>query len=188
MGRIETVGDFSFAGCRSLKSIIFNEGLVKMGGSVFKGCVSLHSVYMPSSVESFGDVFPCRGMWLHANRVTTFDYCESLKEIFIPLGSKPKFEQLLSEYKDKLVEQDQRWRIKKTRPFSPDEIAAVAKAEVVASQYGKSVCFFMNGGGQTYIPLFYDSSLTVGDSVDLKTAKLVTLCREGKDDIYRVIE
>ena len=32
------------------------------------------------------------------------------------------------------------------------------------------------------------SSLTIGDSVDLKTAKLVTLCREGDDDIYRVIE
>lgn len=46
----------------------------------------------------------------------------------------------------------------------------------------------MNGGGQTYIPLLGTSSLTVGDSVDLKTAKLVTLCREGKDDIYRVIE
>jgi hypothetical protein len=105
MGRIETVGDFSFAGCRSLKSIIFNEGLVKMGGSVFKGCVSLHSVYMPSSVESFGDVFPCRGMWLHANRVTTFDNCESLKDIIIPVGTRSKFEQLLLEYKDKLFEQ-----------------------------------------------------------------------------------
>ena len=72
--------------------------------------------------------------------------------------------------------------------FTMDELAAVARAEVVPSQYGNSVCFFMNGGGQTYIPLLSTSSLTVGDSVDLKTAKLVTLCREGYDDIYRVIE
>ena len=188
LGRIETVGHFSFAGCRSLKSIKFNEGLVKMGGSVFKGCVSLHSVYIPSSVDSFGDLFPSNGIWLHANRVTTFDYCDSLKDIIIPVGSRRKFEKLLPNYKDKLVDENRGWRVKETRPFSPDEIAAVARAEVVPSQYGNSVCFFMNGGGQTYIPLLSTSSLTVGESVDLKTAKLVTLCREGKDDIYRVIE
>lgn len=188
LGRIETVGHFSFAGCRSLKSIKFNEGLVKMGGSVFKGCVSLHSVYIPSSVDSFGDLFPSNGIWLHANRVTTFDYCDSLKDIIIPVGSRRKFEKLLPNYKDKLVDENRGWRIKETRPFSPDEIAAVARAEVVPSQYGNSVCFFMNSGGQTYIPLLSTSSLTVGESVDLKTAKLVTLCREGKDDIYRVIE
>ena len=46
----------------------------------------------------------------------------------------------------------------------------------------------MNKRGQTYIPLLRTSSLTVGDFVDLKTAKLVTLCCEGKDDIYRVME
>ena len=80
------------------------------------------------------------------------------------------------------------WIYNGTRPFSPEEIAAVARAEVVPSQFGNSVCFFMNGGGQTYIPLLNYSSLTIGDSVDLKTAKLVTLCREGDDDIYRVIE
>lgn len=80
------------------------------------------------------------------------------------------------------------WRTKAVRSFTMDELAAVARAEVVPSQYGNSVCFFMNGGGQTYIPLLSTSSLTVGDSVDLKTAKLVTLCQEGKDDIYRVLE
>ena len=77
---------------------------------------------------------------------------------------------------------------KKTRPFNTEEIGMVSKAEVVPSQYGNSVCFFMNDGGQTYIPLISTSSLNVGDSVDLKTAKLVTLCREGEKEIYRVME
>ena len=90
--------------------------------------------------------------------------------------------------KDKKIEYACGWRVKNTRPFSPEEIAAVTKAEVVSSQYGNSVCFSMNGGKRTYVPLSRHSSLTVGDSVDLKTAKLVTLCREGEDDIYRVIE
>lgn len=300
-GKIETVGDFSFAGCRSLKSVKFNEGLVKMGGSVFKGCVSLHSVYIPSSVTFFGDVFPSRGIWLHANRVTTFDYCESLKEIIIPVGSRSKFEKLLPIYKDKLVEKSNvvsitfdnnstskvdrcrvfkknnewklevvykngmkieyphsllrgnqsivfdkqtidkiqlyvgncevfyinpkavkvdfeypakytakilfdsdyieisgitwglnnninEWIVKGLRSFNLEERLAVNRAEVVPSKYGNSICFYMTSGGQTYIPLDSNSTLSVGDELNMNTAKLITLCRKGNDDIVRVME
>lgn len=80
------------------------------------------------------------------------------------------------------------WVVKNSRPFSPEEIAAVDRAEVVASQYGNSVCFFMKSGGQTYIPLCKQSKLAVGDELDIKTAKLITLSRKGEKDIYRVIE
>ena len=82
----------------------------------------------------------------------------------------------------------EKWTITESRPFAPEEIAAVAKAEVVPSQYGKSVCFFMNSEKQTYIPLSEQSKLAIGDELDLKTAKLITLSRKGNDDIYRVIE
>lgn len=82
----------------------------------------------------------------------------------------------------------EKWTITDSRPFAPEEIAAVDRAEVVESQYGNSVCFFMKGGGQTYIPLSEQSKLAVGDELDLKTAKLITLSRKGNDDIYRVIE
>ena len=80
------------------------------------------------------------------------------------------------------------WNVKDIRLFSIDEIEAVKRAEVVPSQYGNSVCFFMKSGGQIYIPLYEKSSLTSGDTVDLKNAILITLCREGNDDIYRVLE
>ena len=80
------------------------------------------------------------------------------------------------------------WRYKESRPFSADEVAAVKRTEVVASQYGNSLCIFMQSGRQTYIPLSKYSTLTVGDELDLKTAKLFTLSRDGDDDIYRVIE
>lgn len=78
------------------------------------------------------------------------------------------------------------WQVKSERGFDSEEIAAVTKAEVVASEYGNSVCFFMKSGGQTYIPLSNQSKLTVGDTVDLNTAKLLTLHRDGSDDITRV--
>lgn len=79
-----------------------------------------------------------------------------------------------------------KWNVKEERPFSAEEIAAVESATVVPSQYGSSVCFTMVGGGQTYIPLSQDSSLGVGDSVDIREAKLLTLSKAGEEDIYRV--
>lgn len=78
------------------------------------------------------------------------------------------------------------WNIVDSRVFDAEEIAAVKKAEVVSSQYGCSVCFFMKSGGQTYIPLSNQSSLAVGDEVDLSKAKLLTLHRDGDGDIIRV--
>ena len=79
-----------------------------------------------------------------------------------------------------------KWSEKNVRAFAPEEVQAVDKAEVVESQYGLSVCFFMSGGGQTYIPLDQNSSLGIGDIVDLTKAQLVTLQRPGEQDIYRV--
>lgn len=79
-----------------------------------------------------------------------------------------------------------KWNLKASRSFNSEEIAAISKAEVVPSQYGNSVCFFLSAGGQTYIPLSSDSELTVGDTVDLSSASLLTLEKEGEADILRV--
>lgn len=78
------------------------------------------------------------------------------------------------------------WSVTEERGFSPEEIAAVKRAEVVSSEYGNSVCFHMQSGGQTYIPLSNQSNLGVGDSVDLSKAKILTLHRDGNDDITRI--
>ena len=79
-----------------------------------------------------------------------------------------------------------KWNVKNQRPFTSDEISAVAAATVVDSQYGQSVCFIMKSGGQTYIPLDQNSSKATGDTIDLTKASLLTLGREGEADIYRV--
>ena len=80
------------------------------------------------------------------------------------------------------------WTVTNSRAFDPEEIAAIDRAEVVATQYGNSVCFFMKNGEQTHIPLSNQSNLAVGDELDLRTAKILTLSRKGNDDITRVIE
>lgn len=79
-----------------------------------------------------------------------------------------------------------KWNVKSSRKFEAEEVAAVSKAEVVSSQYGNSVCFFLKGGGQSYIPLSNDSNLTVGDTVNLNSAELLTLEKDGESDIVRV--
>lgn len=79
-----------------------------------------------------------------------------------------------------------KWSVKESRNFSEEEVNSVSEAYVVDSQYGNSVCFVMVGGGQTYIPLSTNSSLGLGDSVDISKAKLLTLSRAGEADIQRV--
>ena len=79
-----------------------------------------------------------------------------------------------------------KWNVVSSREFDDEEKAAVKRAEVVASEYGNSVCFFMHTGGQTYIPLSNQSTLGIGDEVDLNKAKLLTLHRDGSDDITRI--
>ena len=85
-----------------------------------------------------------------------------------------------------LTQYAQKWSLKDSRDFTEEEINAVEHAEVTKSEYGKSVCFFMNGGGQTFIPLSSDCSLGVGEPVDLTKAKILTLSRQGDADIHRI--
>ena len=87
---------------------------------------------------------------------------------------------------DKLRTYAGKWSVKSERAFSPEEIKAVTKAAVVASQFGNSVCFFMSAGGQTYIPLASNATVGVGEIIDLTQAKIVTLEKEGESDIMRV--
>ena len=79
-----------------------------------------------------------------------------------------------------------KWQVKNTRNFTQEEIDAVQSASVVDSQYGLSVCFILRSGGQSYIPLDQNSTKSVGDSIDLSKAQLITLSREGDNDIMRV--
>lgn len=79
------------------------------------------------------------------------------------------------------------WSLKSERYFTQEEIDAVSQAIVVDSQYGNSVEFTMKLGGRcTYIPLDKSSNINVGEIVDMKQAKLLTLKKEGESDIVRV--
>ena len=75
-----------------------------------------------------------------------------------------------------------------TRDFSAEEVNLVNNAKVVLSQYGMSVCFYMKDGCQKYIPLSRDSVASEGDAVDLTKAKILTLKKEGSDEVIDRVE
>ena len=79
-----------------------------------------------------------------------------------------------------------KWAVKASRAFNQEELAAISSATVIPSNYGNSVCFMMVNGGQSFLPLDQNSSLGVGETVDLSKAELLTLSKEGEADIYRV--
>ena len=79
-----------------------------------------------------------------------------------------------------------KWSLKSSRNFEEEEINAVSKAEVVPSSYGNSVCFFMKSGGSKYIALSNDATIGIGDIVDLRKARLLTLEKAGEPDILRI--
>jgi hypothetical protein len=69
--------------------------------------------------------------------------------------------------------------------LSKAEVAQVESATVVEGQYGLSMCFVMKAGGKKFMPLSRDSQLEEGDSVDIKSVEIITLERDGDEDIYR---
>lgn len=80
----------------------------------------------------------------------------------------------------------EKYTVISVRKFNDNEKRLVEKVEVIPSNYGKSACFFMKGGGTTYIPLDENSSYAIGDILNLENLELVLLGRGGKDLINRI--
>lgn len=86
---------------------------------------------------------------------------------------------------DKLRTYAGSWNEADREKLSKAEVAQVASATVVEGQYGLSMCFVMKAGGKKFMPLSRDSKLEEGDSVDIKSVEIITLERDGDEDIYR---
>ena len=88
---VKTIKGSAFAYCESLKNIAIPDSVVEIGDCVFAQCFSLESITLSENIERIGD--------------SVFGNCDFLKRIVIPSGTRNIFEDLLPEYKDKLVEQ-----------------------------------------------------------------------------------
>lgn len=79
-----------------------------------------------------------------------------------------------------------KWSEKSRRAFTQEEINDVNYATIVEGNFGNNACFFMKAGGCHYIPLDQNSTLSIGENVDLNKAELVIYCKQGEADIMRV--
>ena len=79
-----------------------------------------------------------------------------------------------------------KWSEKSSRKFSQEELALIDKAQVVESQYGTSCCFFTKHGTTMYVPMSKDAKSEVGDMIDLSSAEIITLEKQGEKDIQRI--
>jgi hypothetical protein len=65
---------------------------------------------------------------------------------------------------------------------------AIKNGVVESGEYGLSVRFNLKSGGYGFLPLSKSSSLAEGDEFPIAGAQVLTLGKEGVDDIVRVIE
>ena len=127
---VTSIGYNAFYQCKSLTSVHISnlESWCKIGFAgntsnplyyarhIFLNGTEIKDLVIPNSVTSIGDwaFFGCDGIVsiTIGNCVTSigegaFDACANLKEIIIPKGTRDKFERMLPDQKDKLVEQEQ---------------------------------------------------------------------------------
>ena len=67
------------------------------------------------------------------------------------------------------------WIVRDSRYLTWDEVNSVLYAEVVSSQFGMSVCFHLNTGKSSCIPLSTNSIAYIGDIIDPVEVKVITL-------------
>ncbi len=193
---VTKIGESAFVRCYHLRQIGIPESVTEIGNYAFMFCEGLSRVTIPNSVKKLGEssFYCCYSLEIVIICSSTLDIeedafsgCDAIKEIYIPSGSMNNYEKLLPGYKDKLIEMGNRWIMIKSRSFCHEEIILVDHAEVVSSEYGKRVCFYMRSGDNIYIPLSNSSTLCVGDAFDINSAKYLTLTN-GEHEINRVIE
>ena len=110
---VTSIGAWAFNRCKALTAIHIPQGVTSIGNCAFYGCEALTAIHIPEGVTFIGDgaFYYCEALTaIHIPESVTaigngaFWNCTALRSIFIPVGTRSKFEELLSDYKDKLVE------------------------------------------------------------------------------------
>lgn len=112
---LRTIGQSAFSSCNKLQFVVIPEGVEYIDSYAFLGCDKLESVTLPSSLVKMNlrvfavnrSLKTVRFNGTPAFLSDCFDQCQSLQAIHIPIGTRNVFENLLPEYKDVLIEQDE---------------------------------------------------------------------------------
>lgn len=156
------------------------EGIKIIANDAFNGCRSLQSIFIPDSIESIDS-----GAFKDCDSLCIYMYSQTYKR----LRNYLDYENITIFFKDEkgLPEYGGKWIPKSISHVVKDELDLIVKADVVASRYGLSVRFLWRDGRTSYIPLYECSDLVIGDSINMKEAKVLSLRRNGYDDIFRIV-
>ena len=163
---LRKVGDASFSACYNLDEIVIPRGVVAIGANAFLQCGRLKKIWFS---EYLALIDP-----------SAFIGCKKLEYIFIPDKTFDRFEKLLPEFREILMENvviDNHEGLR--RVFSEKEMKTVSKARIAPGTFTKMVRFLMKDGTTKYIPLIKNSKMAVNMSLDLRKAKLVEFTDEG---------
>jgi serine/threonine protein kinase len=193
-----SIGDYSCRECHNLETIKCQEGLISIGKYAFSDS-ALSMITLPNSLNYIGECAFANtnipSIYLPPN-ITIIDEdafinCEYCHSFIIEKGTRNKFERLLSNPPKALVEVNYAERnelIITQRSLSSEEIASLKSAVVISSQNILMVKFDFVDGGYTELPLDEKSKLSDGDLIDIKKAKIVRYCCNGKVDNIKVLE
>lgn len=79
------------------------------------------------------------------------------------------------------------WYVAFERPFTPVELDSIQSAVIVASDSGNVAELKVSSGYLTHIPMDAKSTLTVGESFDVRSAKILTYRKEGENDRFTIL-
>lgn len=83
-----------------------------------------------------------------------------------------------------------RWEVAKTTSVKEElgeKFTLLESLEIVPSEYGISVKFTFKGGYYQYIPVSTEcETLEIGEQPNVENLVILTLHREGDDDIFRI--
>lgn len=212
------IGGFAFAGCSSLIQVSLPNSINEFGrlyeygigvheslrATSFDNCEILESIYI-----SKGDEFIKEALNRYNNKLiekdadwkSYFSNSTVLKMKLIEkktqflskslgfLISNDYIEGLKSELINwELEEVVHYWQEEKIKYLFCHNLASITTAEVVHSDYGQSVCFITKEGGIIYVPLIETSALSLGDTLDMNTAKISIIFHKDKDNICKIVE
>ena len=191
---VTSIGDGAFDGCKSLQSIVIPKGTKEQ----FEGVLNeyYHKFIKEIDYEKiYNGLGFCYefGIGYKRNLEKAEEYYAKAKELEndnkVVNEKKDKYKynnRYATNKKDVQINTEEKWHVRERRPFTQEEIDVVRDNVVVECDYGYSVCFFLVGGGKTYIPLSDNASVGMGEPVDMTKAQLVTLSKKGENDILRI--
>ena len=139
-GAIKVIGDAAFINCnKNITSVSIPDSVKHIGTAAFYGCGNIENINLPSVISIGNLAFAyCKSLkeinlpysWWVKIGDEIFEKCIELKRIIVPHGDKCKWEKIIPNYKEILVEDEYKimWgqfrEIKRTSyDFSDDDIS-----------------------------------------------------------------